>query len=361
MTRSVATLLMLGMVGAALIAGLAWYRLPVFSPQIAFDNPLVLVRLVWYPLAPVDPTSSDEVEFDVEPGWSAARIASELEGVGLVRESEVLSLYLRLYNLDRDLGEGVYTLSPSMSVPMVAKRLTEGGLQRVTSVVIPEGFRMVDIANRLSEQGFGDADVLLALLREPGELRPVYVPDNAGLEGYLFPARYDFPVDGTPADVVGMMVERFDQELDMATVEALARRGLIVHDWVTLASMIQSEAGGEDEMAIISGVFWNRLDLGMRLQSDPTVAYGLGKDLPELNRSAGDFEADHLWNTYRYAELPKGPISNPGRAALEAVLEPQRTTDDDERYLYFLHGRDGTFRPNTTFDDHNRDVQAYLR
>ncbi|MDZ7704487.1 MAG: endolytic transglycosylase MltG [Trueperaceae bacterium] len=361
MTRSVATLVMLGLVGAAVIAGLAWYRLPVFSPRIAVEEPLVLVRLVWYPLSPVEPTSEERVEFEVEPGWSAARIASELERSGLIRDSDVLSLYLRLYQLDRDLGEGVYTLSPSMSVPMIARRLTEGGLQRVTSVVIPEGFRMVDIAARLAERGFGDEEVLLGLMREPSELRPVYVPEGSSLEGYLFPARYDFPLDGTPTDVIRVMLRRFDQELSVATVEQLARRGLIVHEWVTLGSMVQSEAGGDDEMAIIAGVFLNRLELGMRLQSDPTVAYGLGKDLPELNFGAGDFDALHPWNTYRYAGLPAGPISNPGSAALRAVLEPQPTNAAGEPYLYFLHGRDGTFRPNLNLTDHNRDVQEYLR
>jgi len=117
-------------------------------------------------------------------------------------------------------------------------------------------------------------------------------------------------------------------------------------------------------MAIIAGVFRNRLDRGMALQSDPTVAYGLGKALPELDVTAGDFTVDHPWNTYVHPGLPAGPIGNPGAAALAAVLAPERTSPSGRPWLYFLHGVDGdaaVFRPNVSYDDHLRDVARYLR
>jgi UPF0755 protein len=106
----------------------------------------------------------------------------------------------------------------------------------------------------------------------------------------------------------------------------LERLGLDLHAWVTLASMVQAEAGDDGEMGIIAGVFLNRLEIGMPLQSDPTVAYGLGKDLPELDFPAGDFEVDHPWNTYTRGGLPVGPIGNPGAAALAAVLTRRAPT-----------------------------------
>ncbi len=144
----------------------------------------------------------------------------------------------------------------------------------------------------------------------------------------------------------------------------LARRGLTVHSWVTLASMVQAEAASVEEMGIIAGVFANRLELGMPLQSDPTVAYGLGKALPELSAVAGDLRIDTPWNTYTRDGVPAGPIGNPGSEALRAVLEPERYAEDGALYLYFLHGTDDgepVFRPNTNLPAHNRDVETFLR
>jgi UPF0755 protein len=117
-------------------------------------------------------------------------------------------------------------------------------------------------------------------------------------------------------------------------------------------------------MPLIAGVFLNRLELGMALQSDPTVAYGLGKRLPELSASAGDLRRDHEWNTYTRPGLPSGPISNPGRAALHSLFAPVRTDDQGREYLYFLHGTsegEPIFRLNTGLEGHNRDVFRYLR
>jgi UPF0755 protein len=164
---------------------------------------------------------------------------------------------------------------------------------------------------------------------------------------------------------VNALVDRFEREATDETLAEVGTLGLDLHGWVTLASMVQAEAGGADEMPIIAGVFLNRLDLGMPLQSDPTVAYGLGKELPELDRSAGDFESDHPWNTYTRPALPAGPIGNPGAEALRAVLNAQRSDEAGRRWLYFMHGVDGAgaavFRPNVTFEAHLRDVNRYLR
>jgi len=187
------------------------------------------------------------------------------------------------------------------------------------------------------------------------------VPEGAGLDGYLFPASYEFPARSTPEGVLRVMLRRFERELTPEVRARLRDLGLSVHGWVTLASMIQAEAGNHGEMPVIAGVFLNRLDRGMPLQSDPTVAYGLGKRLPELDALAGDLEADHPWNTYTRAGLPEGPIGNPGRAALRVVFRAQRTDASGESYLYFLHGRGGEFRPNLTLEGHNRDVKEFLR
>jgi len=290
------------------------------------------------------------VEFEVKPGWGANRVANALEADGFIKNARIFSLWLRYKEYDRSIGEGLYYISPKMS-----------------SMEIAEVFRTIDIAKRFNESGFGREKDFIFYMRNPSIFKETlgadYLPDTGSLEGYLFPASYDIPNEASSEEAVGIMLRRFEEEMDLATLEAVNNLGLTRKQWVILASIVQSEAGSIEEMPIIMGVFLNRLELGMALQSDPTVAYGLGKDLTELDRSAGDFTqaADHEWNTYTRPGLPVGPISNPGSAALKTILNPIRTNPDGREYLYFLHGRDGNFYPNISLDDHNRDVATYLR
>ncbi len=314
----------------------------------------------------LSPVSSDSqpYEFEVMPGWGASRVAAELEQAGLIRDARVFRYYLRFNELDRSVGEGLYDLDKALPVSEIAAALAAGGRPRTTRVIIPEGFRMQDIATRLAEAGFGSADDILLLMRYPGNLAPDYLPEDASLEGFLFPASYDFPLRFTVLEVLSTMIDRFEQELTPEIRTELEALGLTVFDWVTLSSMIQSEAGNSEEMPVIAGVFLNRMDIDMLMQSDPTVAYGLGKDMPELSAVAGDLRVDHPWNTYTRAGLPQGPISNPGHDALQAIFRPVRLNEGGQPYLYFLHGTDAgaiVFRPNISLQDHNRDIDRYLR
>lgn len=331
---------------------------------------LVLVLLaaagftaVRYVLSPVSAAPAT-VEFEVLPGWGGARVAEALKEAGLVRSALAFELLLRLTGTDRNVGEGLYDLSPSMTSQELAAALLAGGRPRTVRIVIPEGWRAESVVRRLAANGLGDLASLEALVRSPGELAPPGLREGGSLEGYLFPASYELPVHSTGAEALRAMVRRFEEEVTGPVLEGLVSAGLGVHAWVTLASMVQAEAASEEEMPIIAGVFLNRLDAGMPLQSDPTVAYGLGKPLPELSAVAGDLKQDTPWNTYTRPGLPAGPICSPGREALLAVLAPRRENDAGVPFLYFLHGTEGgvpVFRPNTSLAAHNRDVQRYLR
>jgi len=318
--------------------------------------------VMWALEAPSEVATPIEVE--ILRGSGAARIATELYEAGLVRDARVFLLLLRYEGIDRRIGEGLYDLHTGMDARTLAATLARGGRPRTVRVVLPEGSRLSDVATRLEAAGIAPLEAGLARLRSSdGVSLPTEVAVET-LEGYLFPAAYDVPIGEGLDAVVARMVRRFEQELDAATRAALDAVDLDVHAWVTLASMVQAEAANDAEMPIIAGVFLNRLEIGMPLQSDPTVAYGLGKDLPQLDFPAGDFAVDHPWNTYTRPGLPLGPIGNPGRAALDAVLAPERTNADGRRWFYFLHGRspDGpVFRPNLDYDGHLRDVARYLR
>ena len=314
-------------------------------------------------LAPVSDVSAP-TQFEVLPGWGGKRVATELERAGLINDDLVFSYFLRYEGLDRSIGEGLYDLDPTMDAPTLASTLAAGGRPRTSFVILPEGFRMVDIAAELAGAGFGTEAEFLELMQTPGPLRPDYIPEGAGLEGYLFPAGYDIPLHTEAEDIISLMLSRFDEELTDDRLSALEAQGLSVHDWVTLASIVQAEAADASEMPIIAGVFLNRLDRGMLLQSDPTVAYGLGKAMPDLDAVAGDLQVDTPWNTYMRGGLPPSPINNPGTDALQAIFNPTRQNADGQDYLYFLHGMDEgqpVFRPNLNLEAHNRDVQRYLR
>ena len=310
-----------------------------------------------------------EVEFEVLPGWAGRQVAAALHDDGLIRSELAFTSYLRFKDLDHSIGEGLYDLTPAMSVARIATELAAGGRPRIVEIVVPEGWRAANIVTRLAANGVADERTLTELVRRPGpELAPSYLPQGRGLEGYLYPATYEVPVHSSAEQALELMVKRFGTELesiggpDLSSL--LSARDLSVHSWVTLASMVQAEAAGVEEMGIIAGVFLNRLELGMPLQSDPTAAYGLGKSLPELSATAGDLRIETQWNTYTLPGLPFGPIGSPGADALKAVLEPDRYAADGALYLFFLHGSDGgepVFRPNTNLPAHNRDVQAYLR
>src|SRR5690606_16072454 len=199
------------------------------------------------------------------------RVAQELEEAGLVRSAAAFEYYLRLRGLDTRVGEGLYDLDPTMSADEVAAALVAGGRPRVVPIVVPEGWRSQAVVARLAANGFGNEEELAAIVASPGrELAPTYPPDRHGLQGYRLPAVYEVPVHATAEQALALMVQRFREEVARREdlPDRLGELGLTVHQWVTLASIVQAEAADESEMPIIAGVFLNRLELGMPLQSD---------------------------------------------------------------------------------------------
>ena len=312
------------------------------------------IGFVWQQLSP---TGAPKTVIEVKPGVGISEVARQLEEAKLVRSADVFRLAARFSGADRGIKEGYYDLDGSVGALEIARKLAQGGRPRVVKVTIPEGWRFGEIAAKLEESKFGKQDDYLKLFADVSLEPSANTAKN--LEGFLFPATYDFRPEDTPVQITKALLKRFDQEVTPARLEKLKALKLSVFEWVTLASIVQVEAGNATEMPVIAGVFLNRLEDGMPLGSDPTVAYGLGKKLPELSRPDGDFEKDTPYNTYTRQGLPVGPISNPGAAALESILTAERTAPTGKRWLYFLHGLQGEFRPNTDFQAHLRDTARY--
>jgi UPF0755 protein len=305
----------------------------------------------------VAPTGVGKVTLEIKPGMNMFDVAKKLEDSGLIRSSQAFRALLKLTNQEVVVREGLYDLDGTLSNLEIAKKLGLKGRPREVRVAIPEGLRLVDIAARFGATQFGSTDDFVkAFANKSLEPESKNAPN---LEGFLFPATYLFKPEDTPASIAKTLVNRFNQEVSSVRLEKLKALKLSVFEWVTLASVVQAEAGNNAEMPTIAGVFLNRLEIGMALQSDPIIAYGLKKRLPELSRRNGDFKIDTPYNSYLHVGLPPTPINNPGSAALEAILTAKRNDSSGQKYLYFLHGRGGEFRPNTNFNAHLRDTDRF--
>ncbi|GGJ42199.1 endolytic transglycosylase MltG [Deinococcus roseus] len=300
-------------------------------------------------------TGAGKYTLEVKPGTSVTSIARELQEHQIVRNADVFRLVLKQRGRSASIQEGIYQFSGEQDIFQVAETLEQGGKPRVIQVVIPEGKRLKDIIGIVTKSGISNASALQEAVAQ--QLKNSKYASGS-LEGFLFPATYPFRPETTAAEVIQTLTRRMEQEFTLERIEQAKALGFSVQEWVTLASVVQAEAANTQEMPLIAGLFLNRIKIGMPLQSDPTVAYGLGKDLPQLDRSAGDFQKDTPYNSYTRRELPPTPINNPGEAALLSILNSQRLVKGKPA-LYFVHGRDRQIHVNSDFDSHLRDVERY--
>lgn len=301
------------------------------------------------------PAGGAAYTLEVKPGDSLAAVARTLQAKKIIKNADVLRFTMKQAGTAGKLKEGLYDFTGDMNVQQVADKLAGPARIPVVSVTIPEGKRIKDIPAIFAKAGFPQKAIAEAL--QEAALSK-YAKKN--LEGFVFPATYEFRPKDTALTIVKTLVARMDEELSPANIAAAKKLGLTPHDWVTLASMVQAEAANDKEMPLIAGIFLNRIREGIPLGSDPTVAYGVGKDLPELSRPAGDFLQKNGYNTYIIQGLPEGPINNPGQAALQSVLHAKRKMADGRDALYFLHGKNGKIYINHDYQSHLRDRDRYM-
>ena len=302
-------------------------------------------------LAPVNDDPS-LTRVDVPSGSSLWRIATELQRAGVVRSARAFVVLARWRGVASKVRAGEYALSPSWRAARVLEQLVAG---RVVTyeVVLPEGLTAAEIAARLEAATLVRADAFLAVTRDPAVAREFEV-EGTGLEGYLFPETYRMPHGLSAKQVARVLVDQFRAQ--WATLEADASaRGLGQKQVVTLASIVEKETGAADERALVASVLWNRLERGMRLESDPTTIYGIVDFDGNLRREHLEDETNP-WNTYRIVGLPPTPIANPGAASLAAVLRPAAS-----EYLYFVAKGDGTHVFARSYAEHLDNVARYQR
>jgi UPF0755 protein len=305
-----------------------------------------------YALSPLAGDEAPNALFVVSPGESLGDVARNLEDRELVRSAWVVEWLARSRGLASSLHAGEFVLSPSQSPGEILEWIARGRVATYP-VVLPEGFTLAQIAQRLASAEVADREAFLALARDPETAAAMGV-EGETLEGYLFPETYRIPRGLEPMEIARTLVAPFIEV--WREIEPAAReQGLSMREVVTLASIVEKETAAPEERPLIAAVFRNRLERGMRLETDPTVIYGIENFDGNLRRR--DLEnGDNPYNTYRIFGLPPGPIASPGADALRAVVAPAESD-----YLYFVSRNDGTHVFSKTYREHTNAVNRYQR
>ncbi|PTX58446.1 UPF0755 protein [Melghirimyces profundicolus] len=291
----------------------------------------------------LSPTAFDRpVEVEVPSGASLLEVGKILEEKRLVKDDLFFAAYAYLKGKAKAMKAGVYEIPPGAGANEILKIFTDGS-RSVMRLTVPEGYTAEQIARKLDEKGV-DGSAFLKAADRKNHSQPFVrrIPEDQKrrylLEGYLFPMTYNLPKDTDPHHLVEKMLDQFGKYMERERVEQkLQERNLTLDQWVTLASIIEREAKVKEEFPRISGVLHNRLKMGKKLQVDATVQYALGEQKARLLYK--DLKINHPYNTYRIQGLPPGPISNPGKRALKAALEPEK-----HDYLYYVTRKDGSGR-----------------
>lgn len=342
---------------------------------------LILVIAVslgrWFIFSPPSGDSAEK-DFVIQKGEGVNEISGHLKEQNFIRNKLVFETYVWLRGVQGNFQAGGHKLRQNMGIWEIVSVLTSGGEKNERDIKILEGWNNMEIANYLDREGVVSKDVFLKVTEnyEPassadglGIMKFGFLedkPEGASLEGYLFPDTYriykDFPSellegrdkDSAVADqIINKMLNNFDQKLASDLRAEIARQKKTILEIVTMASIIEKEARGED-MAMVADIFWRRIDEGIPLQSDATVNYATGKY--ETQPSAKDLEIDSLYNTYKYRGLPAGPIGNPGLEAIRAAIYPKANN-----YWYFLHAKDGETIYSKDFEEHKANKFKYLQ
>jgi len=298
------------------------------------------------------PLNSGEGAFHlvITPGMSFKQVAARLNHAGIIKDSTVFEWYGRWLGVDRSIKAGSYTIEPHWTPKQLLEKLKAGTLPRTIRITLPEGLNRWQMADRLSAAGLIERDAFLRRIR------------MEALEGRLFPDTYLFRPKVQTNEVIARLTKKFDQvwqqvsktagkRLDEATKTSL----------VILASLVQKESGPYADQRKVARVFQNRLKAGMKLQTDPTCVYSRER-YDHVPSPKDCHNKENAYSTYVIKGLPPGPIGNPGRSALRAVLSPYSGLRAS-KLLYFVARRDGTktHHFSESYSDHQQAIRRFLK
>ena len=306
----------------------------------------------WWLQQPLDLGGAAALELEIEPGTTPRGVARAVVAAGVRTDARLLYGWFRVSGQDRRIKAGNYEI-PAGTTPQGLLQKLARGEETLRALTLVEGwnFRQVRAALARDEGLRHDATVL-----DDAQLMDKLGRSGVAPEGRFFPDTYTYAKGSSELALLRRALHAMDRRLEAAWAQRASDTPLKSADEaLILASIVEKETGLASDRAHIAGVFTNRLRVGMLLQTDPTVIYGLGEKF-DGNLRKRDLQTDHPWNTYTRPGLPPTPIAMPGKAALLAAVQPQQT-----RALYFVAKGDGSSHFSATLDEHNRAVNRYQR
>jgi UPF0755 protein len=308
-----------------------------------------ILNLQHYAQQPAGP-APEKVMILIPAGQSLKITSDALFKNGIITSPSKFNLIARFKGYDKRLKAGEYALSAAMTPIQIMEKLVKGEVE-LYKLTVPEGLNIYQIADLVAAAGFEQNSSFIEAATN-ADLAGQNGINAKTLEGYLFPETYYFPKKVSSETIISTMIKRFWKVFNSEWKERADQLGFSIHQIVTLASMIEKETGAPFERPVISSVFHNRLKRKMRLESDPTVIYGLKNFDGNLKRT--HLETPTPYNTYKIRGLPAGPIANPGAKSLEAALYPA-----DTKFIYFVSKKNKTHQFSTNLKDHNKAVRKY--
>ncbi len=296
--------------------------------------------------------NSAPINILIPAGADSFEIANILRQQAVIKNKFLFILLSKVLNWEKDLKAGNYEFSSSNMIDVLGK-LKKGGIKR-SRVTIPEGLPGWEVSQILEKEKIIKKNDFLALVNDPGIFKEefFFLLSVESLEGYLYPDTYYFFVEENEVQVIRKFLLRFQEIVLPLYEEKIPRNDLSAEEIIILASIVEKEAQINLEKPIIAAVFHNRLEKGMKLRADPTVKYALGNFQERLTYE--DLTVSSPYNTYVYHGLPPGPICNPGKDSIYAVLY-----SDEVDYLYFVAKGDGTHKFSDTYEEHLKAVHKY--
>lgn len=319
-------------------------------------------RLLAFASAPFRGESTDTISVVIPKGAGPKQIAGILEDKGVIGDATLFYRWVRFVaKKQAALKAGEYQLSSAMTPEQIVA-LLEVGRPPEQRFTIPEGLRKEEVASIIAAAGFSTKQQLLDAMNDRKTIAAFAVPAigadgqdgvGGGVEGYLFPDTYQFPKGASAEQIVMRMRARLDEVVDDNMKVRMGELGWSLHKVLTLAAIVEKETGAKQERPLISAVFHNRMKRGMKMQTDPTVIYGIPNYDGNIRRD--DLLRDHPYNTYVIKGLPPGPIAQPGLEAIKAALWPAQSHD----VFFVAKGDSGEHQFCPTLECHNAAVQKW--
>ena len=304
---------------------------------------------------PKTPKSVEKIVFEIRKGQGVKEIAQNLKEKNLIKSAILFRIYTLFKGISRELKAGFYSISPSMAIPQIAEKFFLGDVEKI-KITIPEGFNLKEIQERFEKFGLIEKDLSSFKIKDFKEKFDFLkdAPDEANLEGFLFPDTYEFFYQTKEKEILEKMLKNFEKKLNQDLRGEIERQEKSIYQIIIMASMIEKEVSDFEDKKLVSGILWKRLENQIPLQVDATITFITGKKTTKVLKE--DLEIDSPYNTYKYRGLPIAPISNPGLDSILAAIYPK-----ESQFWYYLSTPDRETIFSKTLLEHNIAKAEYLK